>query len=89
MCAAWLDILVKNSLSNVSRRRVYSTNPNACYQETVRAQIETVYKKLIDIPVEISGGTVALPTRPGLGVELNPDLFDPKSPGYRRSDLEQ
>ena len=63
--------------------------PNACYQETVRATIETVYKKLIDIPVEISGGTVALPTRPGLGVELNPDLFDPKSPGYRRSDLRQ
>ena len=63
--------------------------PNACYQETVRAQIETVYKKLIDIPVEISGGTVALPTRPGLGVELNPDLFDPKSPGYRRSDLKR
>ena len=29
---------------------------NCCYQETVRAQIQTVYRELIDVEVEINGG---------------------------------
>ena len=60
---------------------------NNCYQETVRAQIETVYKELIDIEVEIHNGMIDLPTGPGLGVRLNPDLFKPDQPGYRISSI--
>jgi len=58
---------------------------NCCYQETVRAQIQTVYKELIDVEVEINNGFVDLPTDAGLGVRLNPDLFKPERPGYRIS----
>ncbi|MCS5584618.1 MAG: hypothetical protein NZ777_14010, partial [Pseudomonadales bacterium] len=58
---------------------------NCCYQETVRAQIQTVYKELIDVEVEIDGGFIGLPQGPGLGVRLNPDLFKPERPGYRIS----
>ncbi|HHZ89709.1 TPA: mandelate racemase/muconate lactonizing enzyme family protein, partial [Candidatus Poribacteria bacterium] len=58
---------------------------NCCYQETVRAQIQTVYKDLIDVEVEIDGGFIGLPQGPGLGVRLNPDLFKPERPGYRIS----
>jgi len=58
---------------------------NCCYQETVRAQIQTVYKELIDVEVEINDGFVDLPTDAGLGVRLNPDLFKPERPGYRIS----
>jgi galactonate dehydratase len=60
---------------------------NCCYQETVRAQIQTVYRELIDVEVEISGGFVDLPKGSGLGVRLNPDLFKPDRPGYRISKL--
>ena len=60
---------------------------NCCYQETVRAQIQTVYKELIDVDVEveIDDGFVGLPQGTGLGVRLNPDLFKLKRPGYRIS----
>ncbi|MEE2628970.1 MAG: hypothetical protein VX670_10850 [Candidatus Latescibacterota bacterium] len=51
----------------------------------MRAQIQTVYKELIDVEVEINDGFVDLPTDTGLGVRLNPDLFKPKRPGYRIS----
>ena len=60
---------------------------NCCYQETVRAQIQTVYRELIDTEVEISGGYVNLPQGSGLGVRLNPDLFTPERPGYRIAKL--
>ena len=60
---------------------------NCCYQETVRAQIQTVYRELIDAEVVISGGYVDLPKGSGLGVRLNPDLFKPDRPGYRVSTL--
>lgn len=61
--------------------------PNGLFQETVRAQIQTAYKDLIDEPVVISDGHIALSSRPGLGVSLNPDLFRPEAPGYRISKL--
>ena len=61
--------------------------PGCCFQETVRAQIATVYKDLIDEQPVIQGGQMALPKGPGLGVRLNPDLFDPKRSGYRASRL--
>ena len=59
--------------------------PNCCYQETVRAQIQTVYRELIDTEVKISGGYIDLPKGSGLGVRLNPDLFRADRPGYRIS----
>ena len=58
---------------------------NCCYQETVRAQIQTVYKELIDVEVEINDGFADLPTGAGFSVRLNPDLFKPERPGYRIS----
>ena len=58
---------------------------NCCYQETVRAQIQTVYHELIDTEVRIANGYVDLPRGPGLGVRLNPDLFKKDRPGYRIS----
>ena len=57
--------------------------PGACYQETVRAQIQTVYKDLIDYDVVIKDGHLDLPRKPGLGVGLNPDFFKEGRDGYR------
>jgi L-alanine-DL-glutamate epimerase-like enolase superfamily enzyme len=59
--------------------------PGCCFQETVRAQIQTVYPDLIDEQPVIRGGHMDLPRGPGLGVKLNPDLFDPNREGYRQS----
>ena len=59
--------------------------PGCCFQETVRAQIHTVYRDFIDVQPVIRNGYMALPNGPGLGVKLNPDLFDPKRSGYRAS----
>jgi L-alanine-DL-glutamate epimerase-like enolase superfamily enzyme len=59
--------------------------PGCCFQETVRAHIRTFYTDLIDTNVSISGGEAALPTGPGLGVRLNPDLFHPGRAEYRIS----
>jgi L-alanine-DL-glutamate epimerase-like enolase superfamily enzyme len=61
--------------------------PNGLFQETARAQIETAYKELIDEPVVIQDGHIALSPRPGLGVTLNPNLFQSDAPGYRISKL--
>ena len=58
---------------------------NCCYQETVRAQIHTVYHELIDTEVKIADGYVDVPRGPGLGVRINPDLFKKDRPGYRIS----
>ena len=60
--------------------------PGCCFQETCRAQIQTVYKEFIDNQPVIRNGFMALPTEPGLGVKLNPDLFDPNHRGYRMSE---
>lgn len=59
--------------------------PNGLYQETMRAQIATTYKDLIDLDVRIENGSLAVPREPGLGTRLNPDLFKPGGPGYRVS----
>ena len=58
---------------------------NCCYQETVRAQLQTVYHELIDTELKIANGYVDVPRGPGLGVRLNPDLFKKDRPGYRIS----
>jgi L-alanine-DL-glutamate epimerase-like enolase superfamily enzyme len=57
--------------------------PGACYQETVRAQIQTVYKDLIDYEVDIQDGFLDLPRKPGLGVSINPDFFKDGRADYR------
>lgn len=59
--------------------------PGCCFQETVRAHIRTIYNDLIDTNVSIRDGHADLPRAPGLGVRLNPQLFDPKRETYRIS----
>jgi len=61
---------------------------NCCYQETVRAQIHTVYHELIDTEVTIRDGYIDLPQGPGLGVRLHPELFGKDRPGYRISTVD-
>ncbi|AWT59782.1 MAG: D-galactonate dehydratase family member [Candidatus Moanabacter tarae] len=61
---------------------------NCCYQETVRAHIQTVYPDLIEPSIKIENGHVSIPTGPGLGTRLNPNLFNSKLPAYRKSELE-
>lgn len=61
--------------------------PIVTYQETVRAHLRTLYRYLIDQSVTVEHGHIALPERPGLGVRLLPELFDPEHPGYRISRL--
>ena len=56
---------------------------NVTYQETVRAHLKTLYPLLIDEPVVVINGHLPLPSRPGLGVRLLPELFTPDHPGYR------
>lgn len=63
--------------------QVAASVSNVLYQETVRAHIRTFYKDLIDDPIVVQSGSIAPPVRPGIGVRLNPDLFDSRSPGYR------
>ena len=60
---------------------------NGLYQETMRAQIQTTYKDLIDLEVSIQDGSLPIPRGPGLGARLNPDLFRPEALGYRKSML--
>lgn len=57
--------------------------PGCCFQETVRAQIRTIYKFLIDREVVIKNGFAELPRDPGLGVRLNPELFNGDRKTYR------
>lgn len=57
--------------------------PNACYQETVRAQIAAGYADLIDATVTIEDGFIDLPRTPGIGAKFNDDLFAEDAPGYR------
>jgi len=65
--------------------QVATAVPNVVFQETVRAHIRTFYKDLIDDPIVVQSGSIAPPVRPGIGVRLNPDLFDSHNPGYRLS----
>ena len=60
---------------------------NGLYQETMRAQIQTTYKDLIDLDIEIREGSLAIPRGPGLGARFNPALFQPGALGYRKSEV--
>jgi len=46
-----------------------------CYQETVRAHVRSFYRDLIDTQPVIDDGHAHLPSGPGLGTRLLPDLF--------------
>jgi L-alanine-DL-glutamate epimerase-like enolase superfamily enzyme len=63
--------------------QVAAAVPSVTYQETVRAHIRTLYPHLLDENVQVAGGHIALPERPGLGVRLRSELFDASHPGYR------
>lgn len=67
--------------------QVAAAVPRVTFQETVRAHLATFYQDLIDEPITVEQGSVALPERPGLGRRLLPRLFDETHPGYRRTEL--
>jgi L-alanine-DL-glutamate epimerase-like enolase superfamily enzyme len=67
--------------------QVLAASANGLYQETMRAQIQTTYRELIDLDVQISDGSLSLPRGPGLGARLHPELFRPEGLGYRKSVL--
>jgi len=74
-------------LTLIAGMQVLAAAGNGLYQETMRAQIQTTYRELIDLEVQISDGYLSLPRGSGLGVRLNPELFRPEAPGYRKSQL--
>ena len=59
---------------------------NVVFQETVRAHMRTFYERLIDRQPQIDHGHLLLPTDPGLGTALRPELFQPGKNRYRRSE---
>ena len=48
--------------------------PNALVQESVRAFYRTWYRDLVTARPEVRNGMITVPTGPGLGMELAPDL---------------
>jgi galactonate dehydratase len=73
-------------LTLVAGLHVCAAVPNAALQETVRAHIRSFYPKLIDGEIEFEAGAALLPSRPGLGFRLLPDLFEPRRANYRSSE---
>ncbi len=59
---------------------------NVVFQETVRAHIRTFYERLIDRQPIIENGRLLLPSDPGLGTALLPELFQPGQSRYRRTE---
>ena len=59
-----------------------------CFQETVRAHVRSFYTELIEPNVRIEHGYALLPEGPGLGVRLNPELFQAGAAGYRASEAD-
>lgn len=59
---------------------------NVVFQETVRAHIRTFYERLIDRQPIIENGRLLLPSDPGLGTALLPELFCPGQSRYRRTE---
>lgn len=70
-------------LTLLSGIHVAAAVPNVMWQETVRAHIRTLYPQLIDTNVVVKNGHAELPTGPGLGTRLLPELFREDHPGYR------
>ena len=76
-------------LTTLAGLHVNTSVAGCAWQETVRAHHRTFYSDLIFPNLKIEGGYAALPTTPGLGVSLNPELFDPSRPGYRITRMEE
>jgi galactonate dehydratase len=51
--------------------------PNAAYQESVRACLCVNYPELVTELPTIEAGHIPVPTKPGLGTTLLPDLREP------------
>lgn len=47
---------------------------NTLFQEVVRANLATWYRDMVDVLPTIHDGTAELPTKPGLGVKLRPEV---------------
>ncbi|MEZ6064006.1 MAG: enolase C-terminal domain-like protein [Planctomycetaceae bacterium] len=62
-----------------------AASANVVFQETVRAHIRTFYDHLIDRQPVVEDGRLLLPTDPGLGTTLLPELFVSGQNRYRRS----
>ncbi|QDT34867.1 mandelate racemase/muconate lactonizing enzyme family protein [Thalassoglobus polymorphus] len=60
-----------------------AASSNVVFQETVRAHIRTFYHQLVDRQPVIENGRLQLPTDPGLGTSLLPELFQPGQSSYR------
>jgi galactonate dehydratase len=60
--------------------------PNAIFQESVRAYYSTWYRDLVTVVPRVVDGHVLAPEGPGLGTELNPDVFRRNDAIVRRSD---
>jgi L-alanine-DL-glutamate epimerase-like enolase superfamily enzyme len=73
----------------LSGLHIAGSNSGVAYQETVRAHLATLYPQLIDVEVRVEHGHLSLPERPGLGARWKEDLFDPKHPGYRISEIQR
>lgn len=74
-------------LTLLSGIHVGTVHRHVAFQETVRAHIRLVYEKLCDIAVDITGGAVAPPTRPGIGARWHDELFRAGRDGVRVSEL--
>lgn len=59
---------------------------NVILQETVRAHIRTFYEQLIDRQPVIQNGWLQPPTDSGLGTAFLPELFQPGTHGFRRTE---
>lgn len=65
-----------------------ASTPNLRYQESVRAYLRVVYPDMVTEVPEVTNGSFALPTAPGLGTELLPDFADRPGVETRISRLE-
>ena len=74
-------------LTLLSGVHVAAAVSGVAFQETVRAHIATLYPSLIDQNIEVRGGQIGLPDRPGLGARWRSELFQTDHPGYRWSAL--
>ena len=63
-----------------------AASANVVFQETVRAHIRTFYDRLIDRQPIIEDGWLLLPSEPGLGTALLPELFRDGQNRYRCSE---
>lgn len=59
--------------------------PGVTYQECVRAHLATLYPQLIDDEISVHDGSIAPPSRPGMGVRWQDALFTTDDPTYRVS----